>query len=313
MQAAWIKHPPHLWQPGTLDRQALALQAAQLQAQPDFTGVCHQFATQLQAAYQNSWALNRVMREHARFALVAFVMYLHHQAGRSEPGVTYSRVVQLFAAGQQAQVGALATPTRIKAMLSLAVLTGQLQRVPASGDRRVKLLVPTDKMIAPSLQWLRGVLQAIAPVLPLADTPQRLAALPGFLGEVLSYQVLAYLHDQFTLHESFAGIQRIMRRENGYVTLMEIVRTMHPSGDQWLAAAPSVSLAERFQSSRGTVRNIVQEAMQEGWLHTSDRGGHTLALSPAFASDCQRWVAYEMVWMAGLANAAAQRLSALRG
>jgi len=100
-----------------------------------------------------------------------------------------------------------------------------------------------------------------------------------------------------------------MFRENGYLTLMEILRTMRFADGGYIAQAPSVQLAKKFSMSRSTVRRLLAECEELGWLSISERGGHTLLLTDNFATQCRRWVALEIVWMAGLANAAAFRIA----
>jgi hypothetical protein len=233
-------------------------------------------------------------------------MYLHHRRGLDEPGVTYTRIQELYARGSNAG-GVLASPTRVKAMLGFAKMAGQLREL-ESPDRRVKLLEPTEKMIAPALHWLENYLNAVAQAIPLVKSPQELAALPGFLGELMTYSVLAYIHDRFGLSEEFPAVHFFLSRENGYMTLMEIIRTLRFEEGEWRAQAPSVSLAKRFSMARSTVRSLLEKSEAQGWLTTSTRGGHNLTLSDEFAILCQRWVALELTWMAGLANAACVRL-----
>lgn len=307
-QPAWLRHPPHQWQAGTLDRVGLHEAAARLLSADGFDSACQGFAENTLATYDaNQQALNKIMREAPRFALMAFVMYLHHYRGRGEPGVTYTRVKELFALGSKS--GVLATPTRIKAMFGLAKMAGQLRPArAAAADKRMRVLEPSEKFIEPAQVWLRGCLEAVARVAPLLHPPAELIAKPGFLGEVMSYNVYAYMHDGFILYEELPQIKRMMSRENGYLTLMEILRSLRRVDDAWMACAPSAALARRFAMARGTTRNLLAYGAQQGWLITTARGGHALTLSDAFADVCRRWVALEIVWTAGFANAAVRHL-----
>jgi hypothetical protein len=307
-QPSWLRHLPHQWQPCTLDRARLHGEAGRLLSTDGFEAACKGFAENTLATYDKSQqALNKIMREAPRFALMAFVMYLHHHRGRGEPGVTYTRVKEIFALGSRS--GVLATPTRIKAMFGLAKMAGQLRpAVAAAADKRVRVLEPTEKFIQPAEVWLRGCLEAVARAAPLIQSPAELIAKPGFLGEVMSYNVHAYMHDGFILYEELPPIQLMMSRENGYLTLMEILRSMRLVNGVWLARAPSVALAKRFAMARGTIRNLLAYGEHQGWLRAVSRGGHALTLSDEFANVCRRWVALEIVWTAGFANAAALRL-----
>jgi Bacterial regulatory proteins, gntR family len=309
---AYLSDAPHKWRAGLLDRDALEMQAQQMMNGTDFEKQRQHFAQYMLQTYTSNWALDRVMRNHARFALLSFLMYLHHQKEQTG-GITYSGLLDLFQAGQHTSAGVLASPSRIKAMLMLSRMAGHLRLSAQSlgADRRTKTLEPTDKLLIPAQQWLAGFLQSMQSSLPMAASAEKLNATPGLLGEVLSYNVQAYVHDHFTLHESFQGVQRFMQRDGGYLLLMALMQTMErdPASGQWHASAQPHALSQEFRISRGTVRNALADCVAEGWIVSQARGGRDWLLSDTFAYQCRRWAAYEMVWMAGNVNAAYVRLT----
>jgi hypothetical protein len=321
-RAIWLQSAPDCWRPGTLDRAAFTQQATALSQQANFMQAAKRFAEQLLGSYGGDAELNRVMREHSRFAFVAFVFFLHHQrnaphkrvnatgAETTAKGLTYGGLVELFALGAHTKAGQLATQTRIKAMIGLALVSGQLERMQVAGDRRQRHLAPTEKLIVATKVWLGGTLDAVHGVIELAAAPAEMLAQPLFLGEVLSYQVLAYCHDGFTLHEEFPAVRYFMGRESGYMTLMKILQTLRFEADQWVCSAPSQQLSEDFESARGTIRNVLSEAERQSWIVSSSRGGHRLVLSQRFARECLQWAAAELVWIAGLSNAAWRQIQA---
>jgi hypothetical protein len=309
VRPAWLRHPAAQWQRGTLDRDALAAAVERRRASATFAGAPAQFAATMVDTFESSWALNRLMREAPRLALIGFILYLHHRRGHDEAGVTFSRIRELFAMGSDA--GVLATPTRIKAMLGLAQMAGHLRRVPQTGaDRRRKVLEPTDRLFEPALRWKRHYFGVVGRFAPLLAPPERVPPDPLFLCQYMTFAVSGYIHDGFTLYERSAPMRHFLSRENGYLVAMEITRTMtrDPHSGAWRAAAPSVTLARRFAVARGTVRNILAHAQREGWLEVRERGGHEVVLDPAFAEELQRWVALEIEWSSTLANEAATAL-----
>jgi hypothetical protein len=329
MRAAWLTREPHLWQPGTVDRAALLLAADLLRAHADFVKAYGQYTEQIQKVIVTNWALSRVMHEMGRCGITAFTLYLHHSRETGmwgEVGVTYARVIELFAAGALTKEGALASPSRIKAMLGIAEIAGHLERyTPAllaksqdaiaeqndrqdRFDRRLRLLRPTAELTEPSLLWLHSFLQCIEPMTPLVMSPKIMVKLPGFLGEVMSYHVLAYVHDQCTPREDFECVHQFIQRNGSFLTLLEIMRNLRRENGIWISSAHPYALAKRLGISRNTIRNLLVESEQKGWLRIIDRGAHHIELSDSFANECERWLACEMVWMAGLANAAALRL-----
>jgi hypothetical protein len=292
---SWLRHHPARWQADTLDRDALRAAALRLRERANFQTAARQLATEMHVAFQSHWAVNQLMNEQGRFAFLAFVMCLHHTRNADDPasGVTYSRVRDLFAKSN------LAGPTRVKAMLALARLRGQLHElrdVPGA-DRRLRVLVPTQKLTAPASLWLGGLLRAAALLKPLPLPPDQLIALPEILGAVLTYNVHAYDRSQFMLHEDYPQIRELMSHEFGYLFLMMLIRHMRrESSGEVVSAVPISDFAEQFSASRGTVRNLLQFAQTHGWLRLKTKGGHEVALSESFADQAERWVALELEW-----------------
>ncbi len=307
-----MRGAPHAWHPGLLDREALEFQAQQMMNGADFELQRQRFAHYMLQTYTSNWALDRVMRNHARFAFLLFVMYLHHHAPQTG-GITYSQLLNLFEQGRFTQAGVLASPSRIKAMLALSRMTGHLQHMPLGpgSDRRVRALQPTDKLLVPAQQWLAGFLRSMQGSLPMAASAQALIDTPDLLAEVLSYNVLAYVHDHFTLHESFQSVQRFMQRDGGYLVLMALMYSMQRDADSglWHANAEPHALAKQFRISRGTVRNALADCVAQGWIIMHARGGRDWLLSAPLIEQIRRWAAYEMIWMAGNVNAAFVRLT----
>jgi hypothetical protein len=316
----YLRGSAHTWRSGHLDRAALEAQAQQLMASPHFDAQRRHFAQAKLGTFSRNWVLDRVMRDDGRFAMLAFLLYLHHHAQHTG-GITYSGLLALFAHGSSLPGGALASPTRIKALLGIARMMGHLVQGPSprnskgSEDQRLRVWLPTQKLLEPGEVWLRDCILGLGNTLPLAASGENLMRMPGMLPEVLSYNVLAYLHDGFILHESFSGVRRFMQRDGGYLVLMQLLHTMQrsPENGPWRANAQPHQLSQRFRVASGTVRNALRDAAAHGWLVQLNRGGHDWQLCDDFAAQGQRWAAYEMLWMAGNVNAAYLRLTAASG
>ncbi len=315
-QPLWLKHPPHRWQPGTLDRPALEREVTRLHSSPAFDQASPAIAEQIQRIYHSHWALSRLLSDQARYQWMIFVLYLHHQAGGSEEGVTYSRLVELFKLGEAMPAGKMASPTRIKAMLGLSLASGYLRRQDSlPGDKRTRLLVPTQKMIDSTARWFRGCYSAYQVLRPLAMPLDEMLALPGFWGELMSYNTYGLLHDHFTLHERIPIAMHFGSRTNSYLCMLEVVRTMrrdHGTG-QWTASMAPVDMANRMSLSRGNVRSILDETEALGHVQVTARGGRNLILTDEYARQMRYFVASEIVLRIDLANATAIRLRALQG
>jgi hypothetical protein len=297
----WLIHSPQQWQAATLSRARLYAKARELRSHPNMDDAQRAYADNAITTFQSQWLLNKLMRESGRYAFLIFVIGLHHTRDKTDPaaGITYSRLMQLFARGS------LASSRRLKAMLVLARLGGLLKFATAQPqDKRIKVLVPTEKLINAVLPWFTGLLAAAAIVKPqLADV---VAAPPPVramvMQEVMSYFMHAYERSQFTIHESYPVLQFFVSREHGFVVLMKLILQMQlcPDGTYQTSISHS-ALADRFAISRGTVRNILDAAAAQGWLTCSGRGGHVVVLSQDFADICANWVALDLEWAGELA------------
>jgi hypothetical protein len=304
---AWLRHAPDDWRDNTLDRDGLHRAVAKLRCHPNFSQAMRQYAAHTLSSFQSNWALNRLMKEQGRYAFLVFVLYLHHarDGANTNSGVTYTSLCELFA--QNTAYGPLASPTRIKLMISLGRIRGQLVLLP-SADQRLRVLQPTKKMIEPTAEWLRGFLEAAAMVKALPPFPQDYEGRAHLLGAVMSYTVFAYQRSQFIMYEPCPEVREFTKRDNGYLVLMMMIERMQypaaPGGDIQ-TAVPTLEFAKRYAVSRGTVRNVLGFAEQQGWIKQTKRGGHEIIVSPAFAETCERWVALELEWMGEMASAAA--------
>jgi len=109
-----------------LDRDAFHNAADTLAAQPSFEPVMQRLAGATVNTFSDQWMLNRLIRDSARFALLAVLLDLHHRRAQPSGGITMARVLRQFARGSaQGPQAHLAGAGRVKAMLAmLALLPG---------------------------------------------------------------------------------------------------------------------------------------------------------------------------------------------
>jgi hypothetical protein len=304
-KVSWLRHHPSQWQADTLDRAALREASARLRQVPRFPEAAQSLARNMLSAFESHRAVSQLMNQHGRFAFLAIVMSLHHtrDLNDSGSGVTYSRIRELL------EGGGLASASRIKVMLKLARARGQLRAV-ASADKRLRVLEPTQSLVKPAAIWLNGLLQATEMIKPLPSSPDQLTARPSFIGAVLSYNVNAYAHSKFALHEDYPEIRALMSHEYGYLVLMSLLAGLRRSQTgEATSRLPIGDFAQRFSASRGTVRNLLQLAQQEGWLTMAARGGHEVTLEAKFADTLEAWAALEMEWAGEFARQAVHELA----
>lgn len=305
-QPSWLRHPPRQWRPDTLDREALYACAREIRGHPRFPLARRRFAANMLSAYESHPPLARLMRTEDQLAFQAFVLMLHHRRDPADPdsGPTYSRLCEFYG------VGDVASRTVVKKLLALNKLRGHLQVLPGTRGRR--RIVPTESLLSTMGVWFGANLAAVECLEPLPRPAAQLGARADLLCEVLSYGVCAYLHSGFVLSLDYPEVRAFMAREQGYLVLMALAESMShepalPTGSV-AARAPSLALGQRLGVSRGTVRNLLNMALQQGWVLSIGRGGHDVMLSPGFAQRCTEWMSLELAWMSGMVQAACRAL-----
>lgn len=150
--------------------------------------------------------------------------------------------------------------------------------------------------------WFSANLEAVELMHPFPELASRLGKQPDMLYRIFAYGVSAYAHNGFFLSEDFPMVRAFMKRSNGYLVLMALIASAETdSQGNLIAAAPSQELAQRLSVSRGTVRNVLNQAQKAGWLSVMSRGSHQVMLSREFADICDDWMSMEIAWMSALA------------
>jgi hypothetical protein len=278
-----------------MDRETFYATAKDLQQRPEFDEAARGFAGNMLDVFSACPPLNKLLRSEGQLAFVAFILMLNQTRNPDDPasGATYSRLVEMFS------MQGLGSPTLIRAIVALAQLRGQVQYVPTK-DKRIKALEPTETMMEILRVWFRSNLEAVQRIEPLPRPVAELVVMPGLLEMTFTYSIQAYLHDHFILPESVPQLRAFMQRNHGYLVMMKLIKTKHRSADgRLLASVPVESLASRITLTRGTVRNVLNMALDQGWIKRIERGGHEVELSQEFVDICDKWMGLEFVFMAG--------------
>lgn len=304
----WLRHPPHRWQAGTLDRAALVATAQALAGRPDFLEVAQRFARCWLAAQQADPALRAVFRNTPRYLMLVASLVLHHERDRNDPlsGITPARMRSLFAQGHTGP--AAAGDSQVKAMLAHARLNGLLEAGPAPDDRRYQPLVPTLRLQHIFQQWVGAFLQAMhdQAAWPLPAAGSDIVAVPGLVPEVFSYRLQALRADRFVLIEPMAAELRwVLQHDHGYRVFLHAVEQLQgqPDGSALVAISAS-TLAARAGVARGTVRNLLHDAEQQGWFAPAGQAPALRRWSAPQVNAALLWIALELEWMHGLTCAA---------
>jgi hypothetical protein len=308
---SWLHHHPHRWQAGTLDRQALIASAQDVADRPGFLSVAQRFARCWLKTQHDNPVLRTVFRNSQRYMLLVGSLVLHHQRNRADSGsgLTPAAMCSFFEHARGSPFGA--GESQIRAMLAHARLHHLIEPAPDSGDKRFRPLVPTALLRHIFEQWVGGFLQAHAGErgFELPAPWAEMVAVPGLVAEVFSYRMAALREDGFVLAQPVAADLRwVLQHDHGYRVFLHCVEGLQGQADgSALVDIRASTLATCAGVARGTVRNMLQAATQQGWF-TPVGASPTLCRWPtAQMRTTLLWIALELVWMHGLACAAWSR------
>lgn len=310
-QPRWLKHPPHRWQPGTLDRAALDAAATALAQGPGFDALARRFAERWLGTLDAHPELRAVFRNSARYLLLVQCVVLHHRRDAADPrsGPTPTALLDFYAHTLRGKLAV--SRSQVQAMVAHARLLALLQAAETAADRRLQPLRPTPKLQRILQDWVAGFLQAAwgEPALRLPAPPQAMAAQPGLVGEMFSYRMAALREDRFVLWEAAPGMRWVLAHDYGYRAFLHLLQASRPQPDGTaLVPLTTAELAARAGVARGTVRQLLAGAAAQGWFEAGAPPRHW-RLSAEGVRMARHWVALELLWMHGLAGAAWERLT----
>ena len=273
-----------------------------LREHPQFPAALRFLATGLVDLYDGNLLLNQVLNDRGRLVLSFLVLYLHF-SGRADGlpgGFTTSRLT-----AHCVEAG-ICSPGRAVAMLALMRFGGYLQLAPSTTDRRAKVLVPTDRMIAVVQKRLTHQFGALALLLP--EGGEALARLPDIdfiaaLSRRLGERFLAGA--RLTPHAP--ELHPFMERNAGLIMVLSLFLAGKPD-DTFPPTKPvriSISaLARRFAVSRPHVMNLLRDAEQEGFLRRDGQQGEDIVVLPRLAEAVQNLFATIFLFQAESAREA---------
>lgn len=270
--------------------------AKELRRRPTFQPALRRYAMSMLRMYRGTPVLNKVVNEHGRFLISSLALQLHLHRDPTQPGagLTLSRLRELCTQHGIASTG------RVTAFLALMRLAGFL--VPASDarDRRAKVLVPTERMMAHVRLFTAVQFKAIDTLYPASDHSQRLEREPGFL-EDFHRAAGGYFLRGCRLPDAFPEMDLFIAADAGYMVLMALflqLPTVEGRAVPGTVDMPHGASARRFGVSRSHMANLMRGAEQGGFLVADGSGGRGLRVNDTLVDLVERWFAAQMALMA---------------
>jgi hypothetical protein len=236
---------------------------ARLRAHPDFVRAMIASARGSVALHRNSRMVSWMLSDRARALLPYVVFYLDATSRDDDPrsGLTVSRAKALCA-----ETG-ICSPGRAAACMALLQFGGFIMPAPASADRRVRRLVPSEKLKAVQRERLVRQFGAIAIVMPEVADALPLVGDAGFERAFWRHVGEQFIGGVRVL--DYADLGLFAERNAGMVILFSLMlagqaddRTL-PAGP---LAIPLAEIARNFQVSRTHVLRLLRDAEAAGFL-----------------------------------------------
>lgn len=281
---------------------------ARLRAHPDFVRAAIASAQGSVALHRNSRVMTWMLSDRARALMPYVVFYLDATSRADDPrsGLTASRAKALCA-----ETG-ICSPGRAAACMALLQFGGFVVPAPASADRRVRRLVPSDKLKAAQRERLVRQFGAIAIVIPeVAD-----ALL--LLGDA-DFERAFWL----SMGEQFIGGVRVLdyadlglfAERNAVMVILFSLMLAGQADERTLPAEPvAIPLAEiarRFQVSRTHVMRLLRDAEAAGFI-AREGAPDRLRFLPPLTEELQNMFAALFLFIGGNARRAVADVMAMR-
>ncbi len=258
-------------------------------AHPRFALARHEFVKAILALYEHKPFLNRLLLEASRTVLISIIMCLYARYDEADRATWPTLRLVMDAMAEHR----LASTSRVQNLVSRLVKTGYLQQLPAPQDRRVRILMPTKKMIAQDQDFLASHHLPLQILYPNPGYALIMTRDPEFQ---LKQRLVS--RDLFALGAQILANNPIMMlfqgRDAGVMILLKMIQM---AAEQSAAEPLKVSYSDlggRFGVSRTHVRKLLVEAEELDLVRLSKEGGRFIELTPKLLQGVDRFLADAM-------------------
>jgi DNA-binding MarR family transcriptional regulator len=263
--------------------------AEEILSHPRFPFARDEFVNGILALYEHKPFLNRLLLEASRTVLLAVIMCLYARYDEADRATwpTLRLVADSMAEHR------LASASRVQDLVSRLVKTGYVEQRAAPRDRRVRILMPTKKMIAQDQDFLVSHYLPLDLVFPDPGYALIMTRDPAFQ---LKQRLVS--RDLFALGAHILASNPTMMLFQGRdAGIMILIKMIQMAGRQGSAAPLKVSFSDlggRFGVSRTHVRKLLVEAEKMDLVGLTRAGSQFVDLKPSLLQAFDRLVADAM-------------------
>jgi hypothetical protein len=223
-----------------------------------------------------------IINDLGRLVIGNLALYLHYSRDPADPssGLSANRLKALCAEQQVCSNG------RVLAVLALMRDSGDLMPAPCQVDQRLRLLVPTEKLINACRQYWEAIFRGAAVVIPRRS--DAIAALQR--EDVLAAFFLlfgGYFCAGMRMFKLGSGLTSFAQRNAALAILLSLLVASERNGRTGPPVAVRISIAElarRFGVSRPQVVRVLDEAVEASLVDRSAPDGLEITVLPRLRS-----------------------------
>jgi len=281
---------------------------AWLRKHPRFSEAAWRMAETPAEALPSGRLATFILNDRVRTQIGYFILYLYWSAqedGRT--GLTASQVKSVFTEMKFASAG------RVDALIAAMRLFGYVRLESDLYDKRVKLIVPTERHLAAFLQMLRVQLAAMAAVMEEGsvglENLERAGFMPAFIRKVCESR----FHG-FRLVNSVPEIKSFFNYNAATPILLYMMINGRKTASQTIETAISVSrLSKQFQVSRAHVRKVLAEAEASGFIVRPVSDSLPTVMLPAWMDTVEKLYAAVFLHFAACIRSALEEINSQPG
>lgn len=230
--------------------------------------------------------LVRLLIESGRFLvyMIAVVLDAGQDPERRETWFTIGRLKQCMA------MFGLASDRQIDHLVSRLRAVGFIDVVPSVKDRRIRILKPTERMLAHDRDWLAAHYAPLTVLCPHNDYGLIMQRDPRFQ-VVHRRTAMEFLPLAARVMLSVPDMMLFFDRAAGHMVLAALLHAAMAEPDHLHAAVPYADIGDRFGVSRTHVRQLLAAAQDLGLVKLQARGGHRVEILPRLWASYDRGIA----------------------
>jgi DNA-binding MarR family transcriptional regulator len=273
---------------------------AMLRAHPRFPEAARVVAEGMLGLYQGNRLLNTLVNDRGRMLIGYCALYLHYFSDPNDPlsGLTVSRMKQLCLEQSICSAG------RAEAMLMVMRLFGYLEQAPNTGDRRLRLLAATERLVASHQERWERAFGAMTYVMPEAEAMLAVVRDEAFTRNLVR-EVFGHFARGVRILDYAPDLALFADRNSGMMIMFSLL-TAGGDHDTFPPAKPvSVSISavsRRFGVSRVHVRKLIRDAEQQGFLERAAGADDRIVLRPQMTEAALNFFATIFLFLARCAR-----------